>query len=132
MLTKMVNGEEAILSPEEEAAIEAERAANAIEQAESRRVIGIKTEARSRIIKQIPGGTMDNYLEKENLFHAEYSELQDVLLEGGLLTTEQAAYKAELKAMFNVMRDIILMSNTAETNLDPVDTYIAALDAKGY
>lgn len=96
------------------------------------RVDAIKAEARQRIIKHIPGGTAENYLEKENLFHAEYSELQDILLEGGTLTAEQIAYKADLKARFNIMRDIIAMSNDAETNLDLIETYITALDAKGY
>lgn len=121
-----------VLSVTEEKLFQDEWDANSIVQTETYRVAGIKAEARKRIIAQIPGGTMYNYLEKENLLHAEYSELQDIMLEGGALTTEQATYKAALKAQFNAMRDIINMSNTAETNGDTLIVFQSALDAKGY
>ena len=121
-----------VLSVTEEKLFQDEWDANLITHVEDDRVAGIKAEARKRIIAQIPGGTLENYLEKENLLHAEYSELQDIVLEGGTLTVEQATYKADLKARFNVMRDIINMSDLSETNGDSIVTFQAALDLKGY
>jgi hypothetical protein len=121
-----------ILSADEEAVLLAQWEDIETEKAEIKRIQAIKDETRARIIALIPGGTIHNYLEKENHLHAIYSELQDVIIDGGALTTEQATEKTFLKDTFHKMDDMIAMSNLAESNGDTIETYIADLDAKGY
>ena len=132
MLTKIVNGEKVTLTAEEEAAQIAEWDANKTTVTEERRLQAIKDESRSRIIAQIPGGTHHNYIEKENHMHGRHSKYLAMLQRGEVLTQAQADEMTMLESIFDVMDDIISMSNLAETNGDTVDVYITALDAKGY
>lgn len=131
-MDRLINGERVTLTPEEETAFLAESNENELAIAENTRIKAIKAEARKRIIAQIPGGTLENYLEKENHLHGKHSKFLAMLQRGEVLTSELSAEMAGLETTFDKMDDIITMSNTAETSGDTLIVFQAALDLKGY
>ena len=101
-------------------------------QLDTERIEAIKTEARQRIINQIPGGTMENYLEKENYLHGMHSKYLSRKINGETLTTTEQTHMKDLEVIYDKLDDIIKMSNEAEINGDTLETFQLALDTKGY
>lgn len=136
MLTKIVNGEEVVLSAEEEAAIAAEWNANLIATTEEIRVKNIKEEADLRIALSIPDAVpptdkMKVY-EKELNYLMLNAELDNIVINGGILDASQQAQKNEFIALKDKIKDIRAMSNLAEANGDSLVTFQTALDLKEY
>jgi len=129
MLTKMVNGVSVTLSAAEEAEIKAEWAANEIASSESARLKAISDEAGLRIALMIPGATppTDKYkvLEREMNMVMLNAELDDIKIDGGVLTVEQQAQKAFFKSAKDKIKLIRDMSNAAELAGDTVDKFKA-------
>lgn len=132
MLTRIVNGETVVLSTEEEAAFLAESDANLISSTEETRIRGIKAEAKKRIIGLLPSCDYSNYVDKELNLITRNADLDDIVLNGSVLTTEQIAEKESYRVLKTKILDIRTMSNTAEANGDSLAAFQAALDLKGY
>lgn len=132
METKIVNGETVVLSAAEEAAFLAESDANLISITEETRVKGIKAEAKIRIVGLLPNCDYSNYVDKELNLITRNADLDDIVLNGGVLTAEQIAEKESYRVLKTKILDIRAMSNTAEINGDSLTTFQAALDLKGY
>ena len=123
------------LTTEEQTAFDTESAQNAAEQLESSRVAAIKEESDYRIAKLFgcprPVDKIKLY-EKELNGLMQNAELDNIVINGGTLTAEQQTLKNSFNAMKDTIKDIRAMSDLAEANQDTIETYIIALDAKGY
>lgn len=136
MLTKIVNGEEVTLSAEEETAIRAEWAEVDATQLEIARISDIKAEADLRIASSIPGAIPPS--DKMKVYEKELNalmlnaELDDIVINGGVLDATQQAQKIAFIALKDKIKDVRTMSDTAEINGDSIAAFQSALDLKGY
>lgn len=101
-------------------------------QIEETRINGIKDAAQARIIAQLPEGEPSNFMIKQMNMLMLNAELDDIVINGGVLTPEQQAMKSSFVTIKNAIKDIRAMSNAAEMAGDSVDKFNADMDAKGY
>lgn len=128
MMTKIVDGEIVLMTDDEEKQTTDKWTANKTAIDEIGRVQEIKQQARKRIVNFLPGGTTDNYLEKQNYLHAQFALLQEIQLSGGQLTPEQVNSKNAIRAVFQKMDGIVKLSNSAEAGRDSVDKFLTDLN----
>lgn len=136
-MDQIINNERVPLSAEDEAEFIARSNANAESALEARRMLAIKNESDLRIARIfIPRATSPvdkiKLYEKELNGMMQNAKLDNIVIGGGSLTAEQQATKATFEVMEATITDIRAMSDLAETNMDPIETYVSALDAKGY
>ena len=96
------------------------------------RINAIKLKAQEYIISQIPGATVVNYLIVEMNMLMSNADLDDIVINGGTLTSEQLTEKENFRTLKNVIKTIRTMSNTAETNGDSVAKFEADLAVAGF
>ena len=98
---------------------------------EAKRVEAIKLEAQARIIAQLPDGSPDNFVIKQMNILMANAELDDVLINGGVLTPEQLSLKDSFVILKDAIKKVRDMSNLAETAGDSLDKFKADLDLEG-
>ena len=81
---------------------------------EAKRIQDIKDEAQARIIAQLPSGSPDNFVIKQMNIMMLNAELDDVVINGGILTVEQQALKGAFVTLKDNIKTIRSMSDAAE------------------